>query len=195
MGDVMRFSTAGLRPRERIGAWRRCLDEAFYSLEVSCGQEDMRAGISRRQVGSLGISRVAVTAMEVRRTSRSIAFDRIEQFCFVFPLSGKTMHRQRGVEAVAGRGEVYFVNAGEPYEISHSDDTEVICLAVPCDLLRLYIPGIDDRRLRPGRATALIAPTLMQLLGGIVSHDVRAGHKKVEAVCAEMLDLMLTPAD
>jgi AraC-like DNA-binding protein len=129
-------STDALPNVERFQYWADVVTQTFVPLE--CDAPDrarFRADFRHRQIGLIGITDVASSAMRVRRTPATIARSPRDDLIVVLHLRGpcRTGQRSGAVELLPGDGAM--VAADERYFFEFPDQFRQLVLKVPRRLL------------------------------------------------------------
>jgi AraC-like DNA-binding protein len=129
-------STEALANEERFQYWADVVTQTFVPLE--CDAPDrarFRGDIRHRQIGLIGITDVAASAMRARRTPATIARSPSDDLIVVLHLRGPchTGQRSGAVELLPGDGAI--VAADEHYFFEFADCFRQLVLKVPKRLL------------------------------------------------------------
>ncbi len=188
------FTTAGLAASQTLDAWRHYLGEVYFKLHIDPGPHDAIDGsLVKRGFDQLQVSGFHSGSQRISRSKRLALTDNVEIFCLVFPTLGRFTYRQHGREATATGGDAYVLNASEAHEVDVGHGSGLVCLAVPCALLRERIRGVDDLCGAGGFTDPVIASTLRHLVMQVLAEEPGTDAARLQDLCLDMIDLMIRP--
>lgn len=141
--------------------WCDYMGEVYYPLD--CTPIDPRSfegSITAVQLSSMGISRFNADAL---RTVRRRQLSGAEDVVFIFPTREREHFGHLGIEDEVGPGEVYVLNASEPYWTQIADKTQNITIKVAAACLRERFPLLETTFGRRDVANAGMVPVVAQL--------------------------------
>jgi len=154
----MEWLTKSNQADRPFGSWADDLADAFVQLEP-CRVSDAPfcGAISKADLAPIHISRVKATAHSVLRQRAHIAKGARDFYFLNLQLGGLSRSVQRGHEQICGPGDLAVIDTTEPFEIMNLRDFELLCFAVPRELLANQL--VDRPRLKlsateTGRALA-----------------------------------------
>jgi AraC family transcriptional regulator, positive regulator of tynA and feaB len=134
---------------EQFAFWNEVVWEAFIPVSVTrTGEGSFVSSITARQVGPLGISRIASPAQSVARTSSQVSSQAGDIFFLNLPLADSSFASQDGRTAQLKKGDFVILDSSRPFELGFEDDFQQISLTLPHDLLAPLLAT-------PGQATAM----------------------------------------
>jgi AraC-like DNA-binding protein len=129
-------STEALPNCERFPYWADVVTQTFVPLECDApDRAGFRGDIRHRQIGLIGITDVAASAMRARRTPAAIARSPGDDLIVVLHLHGPCCTGQRSRAAELAPGDGAIVVADESYFFEFSDCFRQLVLKVPKRLL------------------------------------------------------------
>lgn len=194
MGKSGHFSTRGLSGSAAVDAWAEHW-HAVVALGVRpLGPTPFRAEVQGRQLGQLGIGRIAVGAHAIERlggTPHHAAGDRLK---LVMQISGTTVLEQGGESCAIGAGQWVIYDMARPYRLSNQEPTRQMAMMVPRDAFA----GLADTARRIGVQPRPIAgmARLLRRCGQGVLDDLQPAMDGAESdgldsdLGGTMLDLM-----
>jgi AraC-like DNA-binding protein len=189
-------STEVLPSAERFQYWADVVTQTFVPLECDTpDQARFRGDFRHRQIGLIGITDVASSAMRVRRTPATIARSPRDDLIVVLHLRGpcRTGQRSGAVELLPGDGAM--VAADECYFFEFPDRFRQLVLKVPRQLVaedRIERDTAQSLVLASGPARLLQALALASLDDPMeLSADEEPG---IEHAFAELLRSSLVPS-
>jgi len=154
----MEWLTKSNQPDRPFGSWADDLADAFVQLEP-CKVSDapFYGAISKADLAPIHISRVTAAPHSVLRQRTHIANGARDFYFLNLQLGGLSRSVQRGHEQICGPGDLAVIDTTEPFEIMNLRDFELLCFAVPRELLTNQF--VDRPRLKlsatdTGRALA-----------------------------------------
>jgi AraC-like DNA-binding protein len=113
------WSTAGLRPKDRVSYWVDAVCDTFVHLDCTLGSDASFFGeIRDASVGALRIGTVTSTAQSVSRSPRQIARAPAELCFLVIQERGRGYVSQDGREAELRPGDLAFFDSTRPHTLT-----------------------------------------------------------------------------
>jgi AraC-like DNA-binding protein len=144
------WSTDHVQSGDRVGYWRQAIREAMFQLDFEAPAKPLDARISQYDLGALMLSSVSInTAHQVTRTHAGIARNKVPRFNLNYIRSGSWKVEHCGREIALQTGEIILLDPRQPYRVSASAGTEHLCLHLPIEWLRCWIPDPESAVARP----------------------------------------------
>lgn len=192
--DIETFSTFDVEPQATARQWRLFMKEVWFRLDIEAARSEAINGrLAKRSMASLDVSFLSADDQKVIRSRESISSDSAECFCLVFVTRGQFTCRQLGRSASVAPGDVYLLNAHEPYEVDLANDPEMLCLTVPADIFRSRVKHVDDYCARDQIADRTLSFALRSLVCGALAKEPIADPIRLQDLCLNMADMMLSP--
>lgn len=185
------FTTKDVEPWHSVDAWCRYVREVYFNVDLRSNNETIDGLLKKRSFAEVASSAWRSGAQRATRSRHLALTDKVETFCICVMKQGVVEYRQRGREHKAGPGEVYILNAAEAFETDLSDPTELVCLTVPCDLLRGRVRGIDDMCGRRQFVDPALASTLCHLITNALDVAPSVDADRLQDLCFNMIDMMI----
>src|SRR2546423_7309149 len=113
-----RFSTAGLRPRDQLGAWADEVDRRFGATLAAIGRAPGYSGsMETSLVGTVAVSEIQGSPLMVTRSESDLSRAHMDVFTLGLLLEGSGVIAQRGREARFGPGDLILSDCRAPYRI------------------------------------------------------------------------------
>ena len=199
---MQRWSTRHLPPARRFGYWREVLCEAFTALDsttTESGQFD--SDVWLRRFSDVSVSTVRSSSYTIRRGPREIRQDPAEHYFCDLQLSGTSVVRQNGRQAVVRPGEFFIVDTRHAYEASFlgnpGDAWKIVCLQIPRDRLatRLAAPeALTARRFDTWGGTAALAGHFIRGLTSMRNEPAPDEQLRLADILVDLLALAMSPA-
>jgi AraC family transcriptional regulator, positive regulator of tynA and feaB len=200
-----------------FGNWADDLADAFVQLEPrKVSDAPFFGAISKADLAPIHISRVAAAAHCVARQRTHIGKGGGDFYFINLQVYGLSRSAQRGHEQICGPGDLAVVDTTEPFEILNLRDFNLLCFAVPRELLpshfadrpRLALSSTEMGRalartlsgyadLCIGSEAAPLVPALGDHLLDLLSHAGRfvAGERPTRVRPSVQLSMMLDHLD
>ncbi len=140
MAALERFSTSGLRPRQRVEAWNELCcaftPVAAQPLDLSTFEPSCTRGAA----GGLRLSEVCSSASTVEHTSAHVAKTSESLYFLFVQIEGTSVHRQGGREAHLQPGDFTLLGTSRPYQMVFDGPNQMLALALTEPLLQRQIP-------------------------------------------------------
>jgi AraC family transcriptional activator of tynA and feaB len=154
----MEWLTRATQADRPFGSWADNLADAFVQLEPRKVSDAPFCGaISKADLAPIHISRVTATPHSVARQRAHIVKGEGNLYFLNLQLDGLSRSVQRGHEQICGPGDLAVVDTTEPFEITNLRDFNLLCFAVPRDLLPNHFvdrPRLTLSATEMGRALA-----------------------------------------
>ena len=163
---IERFSTSAAEPAARLSYWNALASETFNNLTVDCPEREMFHGeMVRAPIGELTLMSAASAPASVSRTSDALRAARgLKAFDLHFQLSGRSLNRQGGREAVLEAGDFTLCDASQPYLVSFDQPNHMLCLKMPAQVLVARMGEVESLLCVPMSAHAAGAAMLSSFL-------------------------------
>ena len=185
------FTTAGLDASVTRDAWRRYMGEVFFKLDIETNADTVIGSLAKSAFGQLHFSSLKSGLQRVKRSKRLALDDSVESFCFIFPIAGSFTCRQRREERRAEARDMCIVNSAEAHEVDIAADSEMVCLTIPCDLVRPRVRGIDDLCAKGNVNDPALASTIRHMVSQALAQRPKADAIQVQNLCVDMVDMMI----
>lgn len=154
------WSTLHIPPSRRAEFWRGAVCEAFLAMTPRISSHaDFAARLEHTALERLALNRVSAPAHGVLRTRHDLARGGSGLFFVNLHPTGRCRVQQGGKDHRAEAGELMLIDSREPYTIDVLDAGALLSLAVPADMLKAWVPDVEDRT-----ATPVSPSPAMQLL-------------------------------
>ena len=154
----MEWLTKSTQADRPFGSWADNLADAFVQLEpCKISDAPFCGAISKADLAPIHISRVTATPHSVLRQRAHIAKGASNFYFLNLQLDGLSCSVQRGHEQICGPGDLAVIDTTEPFEIVNRRDFELLCFAVPRELLANHFadrPRLTLSATETGRALA-----------------------------------------
>lgn len=146
---MQNWSTRHLPPAQQFEYWREVLCEAFTALEPGTSEERrFDSEVWMRPLSDVCVSSVRSSSYTIRRGAREIRRDPAEHYFCDLQLSGTSVVRQHGRQAVVRPGEFFIVDTRQPYEAdfldSPGEEWKIVCLRIPRQRLAPQLVAPDS---------------------------------------------------
>jgi AraC family transcriptional activator of tynA and feaB len=132
----MEWLTRSTQADRPFGSWADNLADAFVQLEpCKISDAPFCGAISKADLAPIHISRVTATPHSVLRQRAHIARGASNFYFLNLQLAGLSRTVQRGHQQICGPGDMAVIDTTEPFEIMNRRDFELLCFAVPRELL------------------------------------------------------------
>lgn len=141
------WSTRHLPPAQQFDYWREVLCEAFTALEpVTSEERRFESDVWMRPLSDICVSTVRSSSYTIHRGAREIRRDPAEHYFCDLQVSGTSVVRQHGRQAVVRPGEFFIVDTRHAYDADFleapGEEWKIVCLRIPRERLapRLAAP-------------------------------------------------------
>lgn len=189
------FTTAGLDASVTRETWRRYMGEVFFKLDIETNADAIVGSLAKSPFGQMHFSSLKAGLQRVKRSKRLALDDNVESFCFIFPTAGSFTCRQRREERKAKAGDMCIVNSAEAHEVDITAESEMVCLTIPCDLVRPRIRGIDDLCVKGSVNDPVWASTMRHMVSQALCRRPETDAMQVQNLCVDMIDMMIIRDD
>lgn len=139
-----RVSTAGLPAAGRVGAWNDLYSSRMSRCEfVPADETGFTAELSISKIGPVKLARLAVGRCSVERTRKHLG-NAPRLYSFVLQTRGSSVFHHYGHEARLSEGDLVLYDTGMPYYFQTSQPSETIMVRVQPELLREYMPSLEQ---------------------------------------------------
>jgi len=129
---VQVFSTNEVAERDRFAYWRDVLTQHFIHLRPEpIGCSSFSSEIHARELGGHSFSEVCAGGQRVHRTRSEIARSPYDLVFLNLQIRGRGSYRQGGEEIALGPGDLFLIDAVEPFELGCAEPLAQISLKVP----------------------------------------------------------------
>lgn len=200
---MQRWSTRDLPPAQRFEYWREVLCEAFTALESASTEESrFDSDMSMLPLSDIQVSTVRSSSYTIRRGAREIRRDPTEHYFCDLQLSGTSVVRQNGRQAVVRPGEFFIVDTRQAYEANFlgrpGEEWKIVCMRIPRERLdaRLSIAsdGLTAKRFDTWSGTAALAGTFIRGLTAMREALCESEQRTLADTLVDLLGLALTPS-
>ncbi len=156
---ALRFSTAGIAPREQFAAYRAETSTVFDVEPLGRALEAFSADQAVWRLGPLALRQIRGDAVRFSRSERQIRRDLLDHWGFSAYRQGRAVGECAGQPYATGSGSLFLYGLHQPFA-SERGGADLVGLFVPRDLLPEYAPALDARvgqTLRGGLAQLLFA--------------------------------------
>jgi len=144
MTELKRFSTSGLRPRQRVEFWNELCSVHTPITTRPYDLSSFEPSCTRGLAGDLPLAEVCSSPSTVDHTSVQVARTR-EPFYFLYvQLEGTSVHRQGGRDAQLRPGDFTLLSSVRPYQNVFEKPNKVLVLAFAEELLERQVPSLQD---------------------------------------------------
>ena len=189
------WSTRHLPPAQQFDYWREVLCEAFVALEPGTSEErHFESDIWMRPLSDICVATVRSGAHTIHRGAREIRRDPAEHYFCDLQLSGTSVVRQHGRQAVVRPGEFFIVDTRHAYEADFLDapgeQWKIVCLRIPRERLapRLAAPdALTATRFDTWAGPAAVAGSFIRSL---VTMRDELGEDEQRTLSDSLIDLL-----
>jgi AraC family transcriptional activator of tynA and feaB len=148
---VDRYSTASAPPEGRLAYWNDVASRTFNNLVIDSEDRDgFRGDMVGAALGPLNLMSADCSRAQVRRANDPVRAARgPRNFDLHFQLSGRSINRQGGREAVLEAGDFTICDATQPYLVSFTEANHMLCVKVPADALAARLGDVGSLVCRP----------------------------------------------
>lgn len=144
-GRLFSWSTSTFAGLEKIDQWNDVASSAFTPLTISALNDRFDA---RLRMVSAGKARIATVESQASHVSRGraevIAGNGEPYFMLHIQDRGSSVHRQSGKETRIEAGDLAFVDASRPYDVTFDADAKFFVCRLPWQTLIDRFPGAED---------------------------------------------------
>src|SRR5690348_789393 len=106
MAVIERFSTSGLRPRQRVDFWNDLCSAVAPAIAQPVDVNTFEPSCAKISIDGMALGEFNSSASTVDHTSEHVARTRSPLFFLCLQVDGTSVHRQCGREAHLRRGDV-----------------------------------------------------------------------------------------
>lgn len=140
---VRRWSTAAVRPAERLDYWVGAICEGFLEMGATSSRDaDFHSSLESVNWGPVTVNEVRGSAQDVYRTRAAVARSR-ENFCYLLckvDSAWSAVQAERGVRLLPT--DLVLVDSRERYEFHFPDRADTVSLQLRLDWLERWLPDI-----------------------------------------------------
>lgn len=196
---IERFATSSVESERRLTFWNDLTNQTFTGLTIDADHPDsFSASLERIRIGDIAIAEAAAAASHVVHT-RSHVRNNAEDphFLLHFQLSGRSINRQGGKEAMLQVGDFAICDTTRPYMLGFAEPATFLVVRLPAAQLRRRFPTIDDAigmRI-PGASgqTTLFLSFLRSLQAQATQIESHENWNGVASVCSEFVAMCAGP--
>lgn len=141
MAALERFTTSGLRPRQRVEFWNALCSDRAPVTTLPMDLETFEPSCARGSAGGLPLTEVCSSPSTVDHTSAHVASTRDCLYLLFFQIEGSSVHRQAGREAHLRPGDFTLLGTAQPYQMIFEQANRIVVLAFAEALLQRQIPS------------------------------------------------------
>ena len=135
------YSTADAPRNTRAAYWNSVYTTRFAHVTFNpVDQDGFEAELRVAAIGPLGIARVQCMSADIERTRAHITGHNRRLFSFLLLRSGGGTFSHYGHDTALEAGDITLCDSSTPHHMSCSDDTEILILRAPPDILRRFVP-------------------------------------------------------
>ena len=148
-------STDSYQGRDKVEYWQAALQDVCGEFRTHFVEKNSFTGsISSRNVGGIDIARISSNAERITRSRKQVA-NASDDYCFLIAqISGCSMMRQNGQEALLEKNDVTLIDSGRPSDFCFDGSFEQLSVHLPRKTIEnklrdknipcaLQIPGKD----------------------------------------------------
>jgi AraC-like DNA-binding protein len=142
---VERYSTADAPATGRLAYWNELACQTFNNLSVDADDPGgFRGDMVRAPLGELSLMSASSTAATVTRINDHSRIARGPRcFDLHFQLSGRSLNRQAGREALLEAGDFTLCDATQPYSVLFREANHMLCIKAPMAPLAERLGDLD----------------------------------------------------
>ena len=130
------YSTDAVPQKDRFAYWRDALTQHFIHLAPEASDRaNFSSAIYARDLAGYSFSRVIAGTQRIHRTKREIARSPHDLLFINLQLRGRGSYRQNGGETALRPGDLFIIDAREPFELGCPAPLSQISLKVPRALI------------------------------------------------------------
>lgn len=141
MGALERFSTSGMRPRQRVEFWNEWCSSRTPVAAQPLDLETFEPSCTRSETGSLLLAEFCSSPSIVDHTTAHVSRTREPGYFLCFQIEGASVHRQGGREAHLQCGDFTLLNSMEPYQMIFEAANKMLLVAFSEAPLLRQIPS------------------------------------------------------
>jgi len=120
------ITTSGLPPASRSTHWHQAIADTYFPLDLIFRDSDnFNGNLTSWFFGDVSLSRLTAAPTMYRRLPRHLVAERDEQFLVTVPARSEVRFSQCGKEVRCNPGGFILERSDEPYEFSHTEDTDL----------------------------------------------------------------------
>jgi AraC family transcriptional activator of tynA and feaB len=188
------YSTSGLPAGSRASAWNELYSSRLASVDfMPADRYRFKAELRLSRLGPIGIARMTSDRISIVRTSRHISQGAKRLYSFVLQARGNGVFSHCGHEAVLEEGDFVLCDSSAPHLLRVGDDSEIVMLRVPANLLQDHLPSPElfcGRRLNGTEGLAGTAGTMALSLCKLVEGGLSPDYES--RIARHLLEVMAT---
>jgi AraC family transcriptional regulator, positive regulator of tynA and feaB len=126
------FSTDSISHSDRYDAWH---ERIGHSYRTKVGEEDFRACLDMRQVGSINCARIAQNSLEVVRSAKEIGRSNTSDCFLIAQVAGRSDIEQNDNRTCLQVGDVTLIDSTLPCRFGFDGRNVQLCFHLPRELL------------------------------------------------------------
>jgi AraC-like DNA-binding protein len=138
------FSTAALRPRDRVGGWADEIARRF-GAQIAAKSGAFNASIETAFVGKVTVSEITGSPVVVTRSERDVSRLEMDIFTLGVLLDGNGVIAQSGREARIGAGDLVLADCRSPYRIRFEGPFRQLVLTLERSSFEARLPHAAHR--------------------------------------------------
>ncbi|EJL27313.1 DNA-binding domain-containing protein, AraC-type [Caulobacter sp. AP07] len=143
---VERFSTHGIHADKRLEFWNALNNETFTGLTVQAASDvTYSAQLDRLGIGAVRLAKAHSSASTIYHTREHVAQQgRDQHFLVHLQMTGKSVNRQAGREALLAPGDLAICDTTRPYSLEFDDSASFLVLRLPAGVMKRRLPRLED---------------------------------------------------
>ncbi|MER5171150.1 helix-turn-helix domain-containing protein [Thioclava sp. GXIMD2076] len=191
---ISRIDTEGLPPKDRLPFWRDVVCQHFSPAATDLpdwfNASSFHARMTRRDLGSVGLSHVEASPQNSLRDRASLRRDPSDCFFLSYVTVGKSVLKQGGREAVQGPGEFLLYDSAQPFTYAWNGDYAGYWLRLPRHLLTNRLASAEVLTARTISASAPIGRLVGQMIEESFGLDLCGETPAARRVATSLVDLV-----
>jgi AraC family transcriptional regulator, positive regulator of tynA and feaB len=139
MAALERFSTSGLRPRQRVEFWNELCSGCVPAAAQPLNLDEFEPSCTRGSIGELPLSEIHSYPSIVEHSNAHVARMREPLYLLFLQREGTSLHRQAGREAHLRPGDFTLLASALPYQMILQQPNRMLALPIPAALLQRQI--------------------------------------------------------
>ena len=139
------WSTEAAQHVDRAAYWRQAICEAIFELDFQAASNAVSARLRQYKLGAVKLSEVSIsTGHEVIRSVEAAARGVMPRFNLNYIRTGSWSIVHRGQRFSLAAGELVLLDNREPYHVRAESGTDHICVHLPVEWLRCWMPDPES---------------------------------------------------
>jgi AraC-like DNA-binding protein len=144
------WSTDRAQSPNRVDYWRQAICEAMFELDFQAASNGLDACLRQYKMGAVKLSEVSIsTAHQVVRSRQAAVQSQTPKFNLNYVRTGSWEIEHYGRTFTLGAGELVLLDNRHPYRVTAAAGTEHICVNLPLEWLRCWMPDPEGGIARP----------------------------------------------